>query len=417
MIAPIAPQENWMGREETTVTNLVSVIIPNYNHATYLPEAIDSVLRQDYRPFEIVVVDDGSTDHSRQVVAAYGDRIRYIWQENQGLSVARNTGLRAARGEYISLLDADDLYEPTFINRLVAALQAEPDADAVYCGYRYVGAANIALPQSAGRLVPPERLYETLIHGNFLVPLTLFFRKSIFELVGPFDPALQGCADWDMWLRIARQHKVIGIDEPLARYRVLSNSMSSDPAYMLADRLRVLQKQFQQNPTMSYPKNDRQQEAFGHAYLLAAVEYLQKRELDRAYDCLLEMTRLAPSMLAKLETFYELGLGDQPKGYRGHFASMNLVWGKKTMIQLLDRLLVESVAAMPYRRVAYAQAHYALALLHYGARQTALARRHMWLSFAYRPQQIGNPQWRTTCLKSLVPDPLLRTLRAKRERR
>ena len=95
MTTPIAPQENWIGGEETTVASLVSVIIPNYNHAAYLPQAIDSVLRQTYQPFEIIVVDDGSTDDSRQVADAYGNQIRYIWQMNQGLSAARNTGLRS----------------------------------------------------------------------------------------------------------------------------------------------------------------------------------------------------------------------------------------------------------------------------------------------------------------------------------
>src|SRR6476661_4776701 len=91
---------------------LVSILIPNFNHAPYLGDAIGSVLAQSYDNVEVIVIDDGSTDASRAVAARFGNRIRYIWQENRGLSAARNRGIRAATGEYIGLLDADDLYEP-----------------------------------------------------------------------------------------------------------------------------------------------------------------------------------------------------------------------------------------------------------------------------------------------------------------
>jgi glycosyltransferase involved in cell wall biosynthesis len=393
--------------------NLVSVIIPNYNHAAYLPQAIDSVLAQTYKPVEIILVDDGSTDHSRQVAAAYGDQIRYIWQENQGLSVARNTGIRAARGEFVAVLDADDMYEPSFIGTLVAALDAEAEADAVYCGYQFVSAANRPLPQYARRVVSPEQLHETLVNGNFLVPLCLLIRKSVYHQVGLFDPAFQGCADWDVWLRIARQYKVIGIDKALVRYRVLPDSMSSDPAYMLADRLRVLQKHLEQNAANPIPKSECEQVAYGHAYLIAAVEYFQRQDLEQAYDCIRNMVKAAPVMLTELETFYELGLGDQPKGHRGHFASLNLEWSEQTIRTLLARLFREEPAAMPFYRIAHAQFHYALGLLYYGARQTGHARRHLWRSLTYLPPQARDRQWRMTFLKSLMPTRLVKLVRPK----
>jgi glycosyltransferase involved in cell wall biosynthesis len=118
---------------------IVSVIIPTYNHAQYVGDAIQSVLDQEYRNFEIIVVDDGSTDDSQAVVAEFGAQVRYIWQENRGLSAARNTGIEAANGAYISLLDADDMLEPRFLGTLVSILEAEPDFAGVYCGYQFVG--------------------------------------------------------------------------------------------------------------------------------------------------------------------------------------------------------------------------------------------------------------------------------------
>ncbi len=105
---------------------LVSIIIPNFNHGPFIADAIRCVLNQDYRSFEIIVVDDGSTDNSREVVAEFGEQVHYIWQENQGLSAARNTGIQAAKGAYIALLDADDMYEPNFLSTLMKALQEDP---------------------------------------------------------------------------------------------------------------------------------------------------------------------------------------------------------------------------------------------------------------------------------------------------
>ena len=106
----------------------VSIITPNYNHAQYVGDAIRSVLAQDYQNFEMLIIDDGSTDNSREVVAQFtDDRIKYIWQENKGLSAARNTGINIAKGELIGLLDADDIYETDFLSTLVSILTTNPE--------------------------------------------------------------------------------------------------------------------------------------------------------------------------------------------------------------------------------------------------------------------------------------------------
>ena len=105
------------------VEPLVSVIIPNYNHAQYVGDAIRSVLAQTYRNYEIIVVDDGSTDNSRETVSQFDDQVQYIYQKNAGLSAARNTGIKASKGSLIGVLDADDMYEPDYLSTLVSALQ------------------------------------------------------------------------------------------------------------------------------------------------------------------------------------------------------------------------------------------------------------------------------------------------------
>ena len=138
-------------------SSLVSFIVPNYNHARYVRLAIDSALAQTYPHFEIIVVDDGSTDDSRAVLSEYGDRIRTIFQANTGLSGARNTGVAAARGDFIALLDADDTIAPTYLERMLGALALHPEADAVYCGFQFVDQDNQPLPQVEKRII---RIYN-----------------------------------------------------------------------------------------------------------------------------------------------------------------------------------------------------------------------------------------------------------------
>jgi glycosyltransferase involved in cell wall biosynthesis len=412
MTTPIAPQESWMGGEETAVANLVSVIIPNYNHASYLPHAIDSVLRQDYRSHEIIVVDDGSTDHSREIAAGYSEQICYIWQENQGLSAARNTGLRAARGEYIALLDADDMLEADFLTTLVAFLKDNPRADGTICGYRFVDDDNNPLPQGEARDLSPDTLYTVLLDGNFLVPESLLLHRRCYAFVGPFDETLRACEDWDMWLRISCQFTLLSVPRLLTRHRVLSGSMSSNPERMLTNRLAVLNKHFGSEPKDLTEGKPVQRRAFARAYLNSAVEYMQVREVHKAYRCLSKMAHVAPHILAELDTFYELALGDQPKGRRGDYTSVNLDWSKRTVEQMLTRLSTEVAVTRPYRRIAYNQFHYALAMLYHGARQPANVRHHLWRSFYYAPQQIFNYQWLASLVKMMLPRSSVHALRS-----
>ena len=224
------------------VAGMVSFVIPNYNHACYLGQAIASALAQTYPNVEIIVVDDGSTDDSRAVAGAFGDRIRCIYQQNAGLSAARNTGIRAAQGEYIALLDADDLVEPAYVERLLAALAEAPQAAGAYCGFRFVDQDNRPLNRVEQRITAPGALYSALLNGNYWVPESLLARRSCYQAMGEFDSTLRACEDWDVWLRFSRHYALVGIDDVLVRYRVVTGSMSSDPRRMLGNRLVVLAK-------------------------------------------------------------------------------------------------------------------------------------------------------------------------------
>lgn len=398
---------------------LVSVVIPNYNHAKYLGDAIASVLNQTFRDFEIIVVDDGSTDNSREVVAQFGDQVQYIWQHNSGLSAARNTGIGRSRGEFIAVLDADDMYEPDFLSVLVPILEADADAGAVYCGYRFVDESNRSLPQVEARLIPPERLYQALVDGNFLVPESILVRKICYDTLGLFDVHFRACEDVDMWLRIADRYKVLGVTNILTRHRILPHSMSTDPSRQTENRLAVIEKHFGPKPQIDQEWSETQRRAYGQAYLASSVEYLQAQMLDRAYESFKNMGVSCPSLLTRLNTFYELGCGDQPKGYRGDFASLNLVSNSRRLIEMLDRFFEEGKSLSDFshlRRAAYSQSYFALSLLFYGSRHFAEARRYLLCAVFSDWRLLLNRTFVSSLFKSFVHPKIIDWYRARRWR-
>ncbi|MEZ4731867.1 MAG: glycosyltransferase [Caldilineaceae bacterium] len=386
---------------------LISVVIPNYNHGQYLGDAIESVLAQTYHRYEIIVVDDGSTDDSRAVAARFGDRVRYLYQANQGLSVARNTGINAAQGDYIALLDADDCYEAAFMTTMRQTLAANPQAAGVYCGYRFVDQENRPLPQVEKRLISADQLHAMLLQGNFWVPESALIHRRCYDMAGPFDEALRACEDWDMWLRITAQHTIVGVDAVLTRHRVLAGSMSSSPERMVQNRFAVLHKHLGPLPTPISTATMSQRTAYAQANLLSAIEYLQIHQEERAYAHLYQAAQIHPPLFTQVSTFYELGCGGQPKGWRGDLRNLNLAENERVLLYLLGRLLEDGPPPLPFALYAqrwqiYAAAHFALGLLYYNTGNSGAARRQFWQSFLYQPWLSVQRRFATMMVRSLL---------------
>src|ERR1017187_4288895 len=226
---------------------LVSVIIPTYQVAQYIAATLDSVLAQTFKDYEIIVVNDGSpdTEELEKVLAPYRDRITYLRQEHQGVSAARNTGIRAARGKYIALLDADDVWDPEHLTAQLAVLKADPSLDMVYADARIFGDAPEAgrtvmeLCPSAG-----EVTFERLVTRQCTVHLCVSVcRRETLLRAGLFDPALPRAEDIDLWLRIAGQGGRIAYQRRvLGHYRRRAGSQSADPVACLETLLAVLAK-------------------------------------------------------------------------------------------------------------------------------------------------------------------------------
>ena len=212
--------------------SLVSVIIPAYNAAPYISEAIESVIAQTYPAVEIIVVDDGSTDATKDTVHAYWKegKIIYIYQENKGLSAARNAGIRAAQGEYIALLDSDDIFLPSKIERQVAYLESHSACDICYCDiYHFYDHEPDRLLKLQYSYYSGKDVFPHLLWKNFINPLSVVFRRSVFEQCGYFNEAMRRSEDWEYWVRAAHYGAQFHfLPEILAKYRMRKGSLTND---------------------------------------------------------------------------------------------------------------------------------------------------------------------------------------------
>ncbi len=222
----------------------VSIIIPAHNAAETIAETLESVLTQTHRDWEAIVVDDGSNDATADIARSFAERdarIRVVSQPHQGVSTARNVGIKLARYDWLLFLDADDWLLPLHLERLTDALVSNRDLDAVYCGWVRVAPDGTPLGEQYG-LQSSDPFVFFSRNSDFAIH-TCIVRRSLVEAVGGFDVSFKTCEDWDLWQRIARTGaRFKGVHELLALYRVKENSASADGFQMFTDGLRVLKQ-------------------------------------------------------------------------------------------------------------------------------------------------------------------------------
>jgi glycosyltransferase involved in cell wall biosynthesis len=227
----------------------VSIIIPCYNHAKFLARAIESALAQTHAGCEVIVVNDGSTDSSETVARAYEPRIRVVTQANQGLSAARNTGIRESSAKLVFFLDSDDWLEPTAVQTMYDALrQCSEDFGIVGCTANVVSAEGITLNPPAiatlteGKEITWSELVLSTRRSRF--PCSVLARRDVFDSCGFFDASYHrlGCEDRDMWIRAASIFRIWHIPQRLLNIQLHDANMSSDPSRQLPGMLRCLAK-------------------------------------------------------------------------------------------------------------------------------------------------------------------------------
>ncbi len=242
-IGVIRGRRRWgMGEDERVGAALVSVVIPCYNQAHFLSEAIESVLAQSYPHFEVVVVDDGSTDNTQEVAARYPG-VRYVRQENQGLAGARNTGIRRSNGSYLVFLDADDRLLPDALEVGLKYLKEHPECAFVYGRWKLIAFDGSPLQTSPQPLIEEDH-YGALLHSCYIsAPATVMYQRIMLEYVGKFDTSVSPSADYDLYLRIARDYPIYCHGEVVAEYRRHGANMTHNSALMLESEVTVLRAQ------------------------------------------------------------------------------------------------------------------------------------------------------------------------------
>jgi glycosyltransferase involved in cell wall biosynthesis len=365
----------------------VSIIIPCYNHAQYLSYAIRSVLAQTFNDWEAIIVDDGSTDETRSVSQQFleDSRIHYIYQENQGLSAARNTGIRHAHGEYLSFLDADDALEPEFLQKCVELLNSETEYPAVYTQCCFVNTEGQVLPRSGWGTVEVRRFRERLIEGNFFPVHAVLVRKEDVQKAGLFDENLNSLEDWDLWLRLSKLGPFKGIPEQLVRYRIYPGSMSTDVDRMRENRFAILIKRFGYLDT-KVDGESLKHRAYALAYRAAALGYIMQGKSNLAWSYLAKAVGIWSGLLKRTDTFYELACGNQPRGYRGQADRLDIEKNATEMIDGLEKLFHTAPAISSMRSVAFGNAYLSLAMLSDQAGHWSDARSYIYKALRSNPR-------------------------------
>ncbi|MEM8831640.1 MAG: glycosyltransferase family A protein [Cyanobacteria bacterium P01_G01_bin.19] len=306
----------------------VSIIIPTYNMMAYLPETIGSVLAQTYTDFELIVVDDGSKDNTSEWVDQLSDpRIRLITQANMGLAGAINTGITNSQGEYIALIDADDLWSPTKLEQQVAVLDHHPEVGIVNTWVTYMNDAGA----STGRIVKSEAegyIWQDLIKANQIeCGSVALIRRSCFDEVGLFQIDLNAYGqDWDMWLRLALKYQFKVIRQPLVYYRQRASSSSRNLLQMERGLNVVLAK-----AEAAAPKELKSlvKHGYSFAYFCLAWKALQNTQPDSK----------------AAQKYHQIALGKDPQKF---WTKENLrlttaialmrIFGQQNYLKILDRM-------------------------------------------------------------------------------
>jgi glycosyltransferase involved in cell wall biosynthesis len=228
----------------------VDVIIPAYNAAKYLPAALESVGSQTFKNWQIVLVDDGSTDNTAEVVAPFldrfGPRMRYIKQENHGMSAARNTAVRSSTSEYIALLDADDVWMPCRLSASLEVLAERPKAGLAYGQVTRIDPEGGIVSDWLGNLTNSEGSIAPHIYMRTVeLPCpTITVRRRCLDDVGLFDETMRATEDRDLWLRIALRHEIAFVPKIIACYRASPGSMSTNSQRMFQAQLQFIRKHY-----------------------------------------------------------------------------------------------------------------------------------------------------------------------------
>jgi len=252
-----------------------SILIPLFNKQSYIQQTIESVLAQTYQDFEVLVIDDGSTDKSITVVNAIADsRIRVIAQQNAGVSVARNRGIQEAGGEWICFLDADDWQHPSYLEKLVELINNFPQVDAVATRFKRIPDSEFWIPETWPLQSPHYEVIDDLpkrwMKGTPFFTGSIVIRKQLLSTLGPCFPVGESCGeDLDLWFRVAEKTSIALLDQPLVAYRTaVASSLSTNGIHGI--HLPYVARMLQRAPLLPQPLSKSTMQFVAHEYITYA---------------------------------------------------------------------------------------------------------------------------------------------------
>lgn len=297
---------------------LVSVVIPTYNSAAFLPQSIESVLQQTYDNFEVIVIDDGSTDNTEAVLADYKDKIRYIKKNNGGPSGARNLGIAEAKGEFIAFQDSDDLWLPEKLQLQMEYLTTHPEIAVLYTDliqFNQQGVVSAGLEERYGSL-PSGYIFEELLVNHAITLSTIIVRRSCIDEIGVFDESLIGAEDYNFYLRLARKFQFDFLNQALVHKRLHTNNLSDDLDQMCEDEVKNLDKIALMFPDARIPKR----KLAARIYTRFGKYYFGQKRFNQANACFNQAFRLSPF---SVETWHLWMLAAIPDGLRHGLLALN----------------------------------------------------------------------------------------------
>ena len=342
---------------------LISVVIPTYNRSSLVSKAIASVLGQTFTNIEIIVVDDSSTDATSDILTAqFAGKIIYLQhQHNSGLSAARNTGIKASRGEYVAFLDDDDEWLPEKLKLQIQIIQQNTAVGLVYCGYTQVAENGSVIrqirPEKRGFILP-DLLEDNYITGSASAVL---IKREVLDKAGYFDENLTACEDWDLWIRIARRCPIDYTDNILVAYKIHADNMHKDLFKMEQNTARVLDKY---RSLMDEKIRNRR---FYRHYISFAWQHYKAGNTEEFRRLLYNALDIEP--VANDLFDYTGNIQEQEKTFFDMFAAY---WERP-----------ENRAKQATKRKAYALQHLLLAWVYYHQNKTPDFRRHMGRALAY----------------------------------
>jgi glycosyltransferase involved in cell wall biosynthesis len=392
---------------------LISVIIPTYNTAKYLIETLECALNQSWANKEIILVNDGSTDNTLSLLKPYMAKINYIYQENRGLGAARNTGLKAAKGDFVVFLDADDLLSPNFLEVMLKSIRERPGVDILYCWWSFIDESGHLLPEP-GRYTGQGDLFQAYVISNRFPVMAALTPKYCIDCAGGFDENKLISEDWDFWLRVSQKgYKFDFLSEVLVYYRFHGSNMTLNIERSHQRYTAVLDKLY-----LSKHLPDKIMElkptAYSQIFLTKALYYTSQGEYTKALVPLKEAVQIWPELICQKETYYRLACAEQPPGYRDTSWFRDLPKMEKQINGWLESIFTEPALVEQltgYKKTARAKRDIALAELYYQSGKGAKARQLLLQAVVILPAEIRNQQSVNLLIRSVLGKNLILKLK------